>query len=174
MKTFIFSLVLIFLTNTIISQTKLDSLIMVEVNQYRISKNLSIITPDVVLKPLANQHLTYMLTTNTVPLDHSQLIPTKYPRKFKDFTERCDYILKNSDYTYVGEVCVATLIDGDCEYMAKKIVTLWINSPSHNEALLKEYIKGYYIKSSSSNKLIVNDNIIIGNYIYCTINTILQ
>ena len=174
MKTIFFLLVLFFVVQKNISQTKLDSLVMVEVNLYRSSKGLGILTVNKVLKPLVDQHLKYMVETTTVPLDHSQLLTTKYPKKFKNFTERCDYILKK-DFIYVGELCVATLVDGDLEYMAKKIVRLWISSPTHHEALLKGYIQGFYVKTSKSNKLTVNGSSVFeGDYIYCTLNTIVE
>lgn len=173
MKTLFFILFL-FLSVFSFSQTKLDSLILVEVNNYRLKNNLSQLVIDKRLKPLVVQHLKYMVETNTLPLDHSQKLNTKYQKKFNNFTERCDYILKE-DYTYVGEVCVVAIEESDLNNMAKKIVTLWINSPSHNEALLKSYIEGVYVNTSKSNMYITNNgDVFKDSYIYCTLNTILE
>jgi uncharacterized protein YkwD len=147
---------------------------LVEVNNYRVKNNLSLLVIDKRLKPLVTQHLNYMVESHTLPLDHSQKLNTKYPKKFNDFTERCDYILKE-DYTYVGEVCVVAIEESDLNILAKKIVTLWINSPSHNEALLKSYIKGAYVKTSKSNMYVTNNgDVFKDKYIYCTLNTILE
>ena len=170
------SLLLIFFIGAIDSyaQTKLDSLIVVKVNEYRIQKGLGILLWENCLKPLTNQHLNYMVTTRTVPLDHSQTQKTKYGRTFKDYNERVEYILKE-EYIYVGEVCLAAQREGlDWDSLAGKLVDLWKNSPSHNECLLKEYIKGVYVVHKFANTLNTSVGTFKDDYVYCVLNTILK
>ncbi|MFM7684239.1 MAG: CAP domain-containing protein [Bacteroidota bacterium] len=156
------------------AQTKLDSLIVIKVNEYRSQKGLGNLIWENCLKPLTNQHLNYMVTTRTVPLDHSQTQKTKFGRTFKDFNERVEYILKE-EYIYVGEVCLAAQKEGlDLDSLAGKLVDIWKNSPSHNEGLLKSYVNGVYVVHKYANSLNTNVGTFHNDYVYCVLNTILK
>ena len=147
----------------------LNELVIKKINNYRKEYGL----PSLVYAPeakLANdQMLNYMTQTCTVPLDHSQRIPTSFPVTFETFQERYEYLYKNTSCIALGEnICSFVDLKTD-EERANKIIDLWKNSQSHNALLLTLRFTGICVSNKTTNKIIV-DGITFNDKIrYCVL-----
>ena len=121
------TLISIFLMSTLFSfsQTKLDSLVVVKINEFRASQNLPKLQLDTQRLHLAQDH------SNSL-LDDSLIGHSDFEYKLKnDFIgeniSHCNLNVRNRNF--------------DPVMVAEKIVKLWINSPGHNSVLVGPYSK---------------------------------
>jgi uncharacterized protein YkwD len=149
----------------------INKLLYKKINDYRKSNNLPELTVCDQAKIGNTQQLNYMVETSTVPLDHTQKIETSYGETFNSFEDRINSIY-GKNYNYVGENLIGLCYDETNDKITNKILTLWENSPGHNEILLSEEPKCFYINYKITNKIIVNQVEYINNkIIYCVLTT---
>jgi len=149
----------------------INDLLYQKINNYRLQNGLSPLVVSQNAKIVNDQQLKYMIETSTVPLDHSQLIETKYGHTFSTFQERINYVY-NDSYIYFGENLIGMVYENTPEFIAEQIFQLWVQSPSHNELMLSVQPTGFFINYKISNKIIV-DGILYDKYkiIYCVLTT---
>ena len=169
MKSILF-IITLFVINFVNSQT-INDLLYVKINKYRKENNEKELVVCDKAKIANTQQLEYMLTTSTVPLDHTQKTQTSYKKTFNTFDERIEFIYGDG-YKYVGENLIGLYYDKTKNEMADEILTLWKNSPGHNEVLLSDEPVCFYINSKVSNKMIVNGfEYLSDGFIYCVLTT---
>jgi uncharacterized protein YkwD len=125
----------LFITSFVNAQTKLDSLVLVKVNEYRISKGLTKVEFDTVSFLAADNQASYLFKNDSI-VGHSQNnIGFETPGKryiyfggneHASTAEVCNTIntnLKVDNYTYLDN-------------LAKLIVDAWKNSFEHNKILI--------------------------------------
>lgn len=146
----------------------LNELVIKKINNYRGEYGL----PSLVYSPeakLANdQMLNYMLETSTLPLDHSQKIPTSFPVTFQTFQERYKY-LYNDERVSLGENLCSFIDLKTNEERANMIINLWKNSPSHNALMLSLNYVGICVGNGTTNKTIINDMVYNNKTRYCVL-----
>ena len=132
----IINILFLFLSVSVFAQTKLDSLVLVKVNEYRISKGLNKVQFDTVCYLAADNQASY-LSKGDLNVGHSQ--------------KEVDLDSINKRYIYFGgnkNACVAevcnivpdiNLKDDDTMKLTKlatAIVEAWKKSPDHNKILI--------------------------------------
>jgi uncharacterized protein YkwD len=169
MKTILF---IIFFITTIISFSQtINDLLYVKINKYRKENGVNELTICDKAKIANTQQLNYMVITSTVPIDHTQKIQTNFGKTFNSFDERIEFIY-GLQYEYVGENLIGLEYEGTKNIMSEKIITLWKNSPGHNEVLLSDEPVCFYINSKISNKIIINGYEHLSNgFIYVVLTT---
>ena len=169
MKVIFFIITLLFF-NIVNSQT-INDLLYVKINKYRKENNQKELVVCEKAKISNTQQLEYMISTSTVPLDHTQITETKYGKTFNSFNERIDYIYGDG-YKYVGENLIGLYYDKTKNEMVDEIFNLWKNSSGHNEVMLSDEPVCFYINSKVSNKMIVNGfEYLSDGFIYCVLTT---
>ena len=149
----------------------INDLLYQKINNYRLQNGLSPLVVSQNAKIVNDQQLKYMIETSTVPLDHSQLIETKYGHTFSTFQERIDYVYKKP-YLYVGENLVGMQYKNLDESVAEKIFQLWVESPKHNEIMLSTEPTGFFINYKVSNQMIIGNSVFDNiKVIYCVLTT---
>ena len=129
-----------------------NDLIIKKVNQYRKEYNLTPLKYSSEAKLANSQMLTYMIETSTMPLDHSQKIPSSFGKTFDNFSDRITY-LYGYDYEYIGEnLCTFDDKKTD-EERANKVLEIWKKSPAHNALLLSLKYDGVCVGSKISNTI---------------------
>lgn len=169
MKTILF---IIFFITTIISFSQtINDLLYVKINKYRKENGVKELIICNKARIANTQQLNYMIITSTVPLDHTQRIETNFGKTFDSFDERIEFIY-GLNYEYVGENLIGLEYEGTKNIMSEKIITLWENSPSHNEVLLSDEPVCFYINSKISNKIIIDGYEHFSNgFIYVVLTT---
>jgi uncharacterized protein YkwD len=116
------------------AQTKLDSLVFVKVNEYRVSLGLNKVEFDTACYKAADCQATYQMANNVC--GHTQKSPG-----FETLDKRLKYFGRKN-YMFAGEVCAAVPVNGRVtdttvyDRLATAIVEGWKHSPSHNEVLM--------------------------------------
>ena len=152
MKLLIFTLI----SSSVIQAQTLNQRVMNKINEYRASYGITPFAFEPKAKKANDQMLNYMIETSTVPLDHTQRIPSSFPKTFESFDDRVNYIY-DKKFICIGEnICSFADLKTD-EERAEKIVTLWKNSVSHNALLLSLRFTGMYVGNQLSNQLIVDN-----------------
>jgi hypothetical protein len=135
----IISILFLFLSVGVFAQSKLDSLVLVKVNEYRTSKGLNKVQFDTVCYKAAKCQATYLAKKQIV--GHNQDI-----KEFETLTKRLKAFNKNN-FLKAGEVCnfvPMNLNSKDTlgyDKLANKIVEAWKNSPLHNKVLIDNELK---------------------------------
>jgi len=113
------------------SQTKLDSLVLDKVNEYRVSLGLNKVVFDKNLYDAAKCQATYLKSKGVVGHDQAT-------KGFETLEKRL-FKFNKTKFTKAGEVCnfVNMNINDKEGYdkLASKIVEEWKKSPSHNKAI---------------------------------------
>lgn len=126
--------ILMFLPTVLFSQTKLDSLIITEINEYRFSVGLEKVSFDSIAFKAASVQSDTMLAKGYV--GHNNY------GKFETLFDRYKFFGGNTRNYKVGEVCnfVTTNVkNNDSEYLnkvAKEVVNSWKKSEEHNKVLI--------------------------------------
>ena len=155
--------------SSFIQAQTLNQRVMKKINEYRASYGITPLAYEPKAKKINDQMLNYMIETSTIPLDHSQRLPTSFPKTFETFTDRVNY-LYDTNYTCIGEnLCTFVDLKTD-EERAEYIVALWKNSAPHNALLLSLRYTGMYVGNRLSNQIIL-DGTHFYNYIrYVVLN----
>jgi len=163
-------LALMVLFSSAIQAQTLNERVMKKINEYRTSFGISPLVYEPKAKKANEQMLNYKIETSTMPMDHSQRIPTSYPQTFETFADRI-YYLYEYNYNYIGEnLCTFGDLSTD-EERANMIMTLWKNSIPHNELLLSLRYTGFYVDTRVSNTLIINGKTLGGPTRYVVLTT---
>lgn len=134
---------------------KVNDLIIKKINNYRKENGLLSLVYAPEAKLANDQMLNYIIETSTVPLDHSQRIPTSFAQTFETFIDRITYLYQYN-YTYIGEnLCSFDDLKTD-EERANKVLLLWKNSPKHNALMLSPKYDGFCVGSKTSDKIIID------------------
>ena len=116
------------------SQTKLDSLVLVEINSYISSKGLDSVVCSTINFKASNHHSKYLVRTGKIGHTEDTLVSTSDRVKF--YGGKC---------THIGENVTSLSLnfkDSDDKFLnkiSKDIVKSWINSPDHNRILLSDF-----------------------------------
>lgn len=144
----------LFITSFVSAQTKLDSLVLVKVNEYRASKGLNKVEFDIVSYKSAENQASYLFKNDSVIGHDQNNIGFETPGK------RYIYFGGNKNAS-TAEVCntVNTNLKVDSDNnLAKLIVDAWKNSFEHNKILVDDKYKfaGVSTKVTTSNTGIKN------------------
>ncbi len=116
------------------SQTRLDSLVLIEINSYRISKGLDSVKYSDINFKSSNHHSKYLVRTGKIGHTEDTLVSTSDRVKFY-----------GGRSTHIGENVSSLSLnvkDSDDQYLnkiSKSIVKSWIESPEHNKMLLSNF-----------------------------------
>lgn len=133
MKKFI-SILFLFLSVGVFAQSKLDSLVLVKVNEYRTSLGLNKVEFSQICYKAAECQATYLANNKIV--GHNQ-----NTKGFETLADRLRAFGK-SNFVKAGEICnfvpMNLIINDSLGYdrLATKIVEVWKASPPHNKALI--------------------------------------
>jgi len=153
----IISILFLFLTTTVFAQSKLDSLVLVKVNEYRISKGLTKVQFDTVSFLAADNQASYLFKNDSIVGHGQNSIGFETPGK------RYIYFGGNKNAS-TAEVCnnVNTNLkinnDTYLNNLAKLIVDAWKNSFEHNKILIDSKYKfaGVSTKVTTTNTGVKN------------------
>jgi uncharacterized protein YkwD len=129
------TVIALFITSFVNAQTKLDSLVLVKVNEYRVSKGLNKVEFDTVSYKAAENQASYLYKHDSVVGHEQNNIGFETPGK------RYMYFSGN-EHASTAEVCNAVntnlKVDNDIylDNLAKLIVDAWKNSFEHNKILI--------------------------------------
>lgn len=148
------TVIALFITSFVSAQTKLDSLVLVKVNEYRASKGLNKVEFDIVSYKSAENQASYLFKNDSVIGHDQNNIGFETPGK------RYIYFGGNKNAS-TAEVCnsVNTNLKVDSDNnLAKLIVDAWKNSFEHNKILVDAKYKfaGVSTKVTTSNTGIKN------------------
>jgi uncharacterized protein YkwD len=151
------TIIALFITNFVSAQTKLDSLVLVKVNEYRVYKGLNKVEFDTVSFLAADNQATYLFKNDSI-VGHSQ--------------KNTGFETPNKRYIYFGgnerastaEVCNSVntnlKVNNDMylDNLAKLIVDAWKSSFEHNKILIDPKYKfaGVSAKSDISSTGVKN------------------
>jgi uncharacterized protein YkwD len=128
----IISILFLFLSVSVFAQTKLDSLVLVKVNEYRVSKGLNKVQFDIVSYKSAENQASYLFKNDSIVGHDQNNIGFETPGK------RYIYFGGNVNAS-TAEVCNTVntnlKVDND-DNLAKLIVDAWKNSFEHNKILI--------------------------------------
>ena len=128
------TILLLFLALLSYGQTKLDSLIFENVNEYRIENGLSPWEWDSRVFLVAEKHNTYQVKISDI--SHKELQDVENHVEVSDLSQRFDSVFVN--WTHCGEnTAVVNTLGMTLEEIAIKTVEMWIASPSHKGTLLQ-------------------------------------
>ena len=153
----IISILFLFLTTTVFAQSKLDSLVLVKVNEYRISKGLTKVQFDTVSYKAADNQASFLFKNDSIIGHNQNNIGFETPGK------RYIYFGGN-EHASTAEVCnvVNTNLKVDnndyLNNLAKLIVDAWKNSFEHNKILIDSKYKfaGVSTKVTTTNTGVKN------------------
>ena len=153
----IISILFLFLSVSVFAQTKLDSLVLVKVNEYRISKGLNKVQFDTVSFLAADNQASYLFKNDSIVGHGQNSIGFETPGK------RYIYFGGNKNAS-TAEVCnnVNTNLkinnDTYLNNLAKLIVDAWKSSFEHNKILINSKYKfaGVSTKSTISSTGVKN------------------
>jgi uncharacterized protein YkwD len=128
----IISILFLFLSVSVFAQTKLDSLVLVKVNEYRVYKGLNKVQFDIVSYKSAENQASYLFKNDSIVGHDQNNIGFETPGK------RYIYFGGNVNAS-TAEVCNTVntnlKVDND-DNLAKLIVDAWKNSFEHNKILI--------------------------------------
>jgi uncharacterized protein YkwD len=133
MKKFI-SILFLFLSVSVFAQSKLDSLVLVKVNEYRTSLGLNKVEFNKICYKAAECQATYLAKKQIVGHDQDT-------KGFETLDKRLKFFGK-TNFLKAGEICNFVPINLDVkdtlgyDKLANKILESWRTSPSHNKALI--------------------------------------
>ena len=153
----IISILFLFLTTTLFAQSKLDSLVLVKVNEYRTSLGLNKVQFDTISFLAADNQASYLFKNDSIVGHDQKNIGFETPDK------RYTYFGGNKNAS-TAEVCnnVNTNLkvnnDTYLNNLAKLIVDVWKNSFEHNKILINAKYKfaGVSTKVTTANTGIKN------------------
>jgi len=135
----IISILFLFLSVSVFAQSKLDSLVLVKVNEYRTSLGLSKVQFDTVCYKAAKCQATYLAKKQIV--GHNQDV-----KEFETLAKRLNAFNK-INFLNADEVCnfvpmnLNTKDTLGYDKLANKIVEAWKTSPLHNRSLIDVELK---------------------------------
>jgi len=130
------TIIALFITTFVSAQSKLDSLVLIKINEYRVSKGLNKVDFDTVCYKAADNQSSYLFKNDSVVGHEQKNIGFETPGK------RYIYFGGNENAS-TAEVCNIVnninLKDGDTMKLTKlatDIVEAWKKSPDHNKILI--------------------------------------
>lgn len=124
------TILFLILSNLVFSQTKLDSLVLEEINFYRLSKNLKALNLSTINYKASAQHSKYLFRNGKI--GHTEDTLTNPLDRFVFFGGKTNHIGEN-----VTSVNINVKDDSiDLVKISKLIVDSWIKSTEHNKILL--------------------------------------
>jgi len=129
------TILFLLLSNLVSSQTNLDSLVLKEINSYRVSKDLKILSPTTSNFKASNHHSKYLVRNNKI--GHTEDTLTNPIDRFVFFGGKTNHIGENVTLVNIN----AKDDNIDLVKISKMIVDSWIKSPEHNKILLTKDFK---------------------------------
>ena len=127
MKKLLTTLLVLISSINLYSQTELDSLVLVKINQYRVSLGLNKLEFSKETFLAAQHHTKYMINVGEIGHKENSETPNTYHRLLK-------YGVDN--FTLVGENCTTIHMNGQTILeMSESIFNNWKESPSHNRII---------------------------------------
>jgi len=141
MKKILFIL-LVLISNLSSSQTRLDSLLLNKINNYRSSKGLNSLIWNDSLYSVADNQSEYMFLTNEI-LHNQKMYDSTILKSFLPEPIFINRFLKHINpniFRMVGENLVSHKLESynniNLDSLSNELLLSWINSPSHNKLLL--------------------------------------
>tara|TARA_R110001592_G_scaffold45542_6_gene145627 strand:- start:129 stop:650 length:522 start_codon:yes stop_codon:yes gene_type:complete len=153
------------------SQSNLDYLLFVKINDYRISNGLDSWVWDTFIWSVANKHTQYQVKSSY--MGHRENMDVKNHNEVTGLLDRFkeknvyDYYICDNSIT-VAENVLVTLNNKPIEVLAKTMLQMWIDSPPHHETLLDPH----YEFGSVSCLIGSEWNNTPGKWIYVTLNVL--
>jgi len=129
------TILFLLLSNLVSSQTNLDSLVLKEINSYRVSKDLKVLSLTTSNFKASNHHSKYLVRNNKI--GHTEDTLTNPIDRFVFFGGKTNHIGENVTLVNIN----AKDDNIDLVKIAKMIVDSWIKSPEHNKILLTKDFK---------------------------------
>ncbi len=129
------TILFLLLSNLVSSQTNLDSLVLKEINSYRVSKDLKILSPTTSNFKASNHHSKYLVRNNKI--GHTEDTLTNPIDRLIFFGGKTSHIGENVTLVNIN----AKDDNIDLVKISKMIVDSWIKSPEHNKILLTKDFK---------------------------------
>ena len=154
-------IVFIFLGSIIYSQSMLDSLILVNINNYRAKKNLEKLEFSSVAYKAAEHHNIYLNNNPGQPIAHYEDNETpNHWHRLKKYTDRNDGNFWRSAENLWGAMQIEIDLNEETDQLkklAREAVKDWIKSPRHKKNLLLGQLERAAIHSivTENNRLIV-------------------
>ena len=127
MKKLLTTLLVLISSINLYSQTELDSLVLVKINEYRISLGLDKLEFSKESFLASQHHTKYMINVGEIGHIENSETPKAYHRLLK-------YGVDN--FTLVGENCTTINMNGQTIFeMSESIFNSWKESPSHNKTM---------------------------------------
>jgi uncharacterized protein YkwD len=132
----------LFLVNTVFAQSKLDSLVLVKVNEYRVSLSLNKVEFDSVCYKAAKCQASYL--ANIYIANDMKKYTMGHGQDVKGFETHDKRLNAFGKYKFLktAEVCNFEFINFNVndtlgyDKLATNILELWKSSPAHNEAII--------------------------------------
>lgn len=150
------------------SQNSLDTMIFNRINEYRQDYGKTPLVWDSLLYKMADQNLSYMMETSTLPNDGSQPTPISKYDNFPSYYNRV-FALTREDPSKVIEISLLEVELHSWDIMALSFLGKILNSDNQAAHLLDPELKGIWISTGFSSELIVDGQMTYNNYIYCEI-----
>jgi uncharacterized protein YkwD len=169
MKNFIVTIVMFVFSVGVLAQSGVEITILNEVNTYRSENGLNKIVWNNAVYNVAKNQSTYMKLSGL--LTHDQTV------NISNFVEETDFVKRFTKFSvngYPGENLAylpdtfQTNTDKNIA-IAKLVVYLWKNSPSHNELLLTDYFN-YGAVSVMSTNFVIRDQKYFGKYLVVSLD----
>jgi len=142
--TSVFGQIKVNLDGTPIKSIKLDSLIFMEINKYRLTVNKPSLK---IFDTTELRKTSYRLTDRNTILSNSNFDHTRDPDlRFKGYSSECIFMFEK--YSIGNPLTDTELTDSELEFLAKTTVQAWIDSPNHNYIISANYIKRVAITST--------------------------
>ncbi len=155
---------MIFLSSTMYSQSLMDSLILVKINNYRVKKNLEKLDFSTVAYKAAEHHNNYLNDNPTQPIAHNEGNETpNHWHRLKKYNDRNDGNFWISAENLWGAMGVNIDLNKETDQLkklAKECVKDWIRSKNHKKNLLVNKLTYAGIHS-----IITDDNRLIVTYV---------
>ena len=154
------------------SQTNLDYLLFIKINEYRIENGVKAWKWDNFIWEIANKHTQYQVKSNY--MGHLEVVDVsnhnEVYRVLDRFKEKnvYDYYTITQTITVAENVLVILPENKPIVILAETMLQMWINSPPHNQTLLNPN----YMYGSISCLMGTKWKDTPGNWIYSTLNVV--
>jgi len=169
-KLLLLTFILFFKTS--FSQTNLDFLLFIKINDYRTDNGLSSWEWDPFIWGVSNKHTNYLVKSGY--MGHRENIDVENHNEVNGLLDRFkeknvyNYYVCNESISVGENVLVFLPGDDPIEVVAKNMLQMWIDSPPHNQTLLNpDYTHGSVscLKGTTWNGF-------SGNWLYSTLNVL--
>ena len=154
------------------SQTNLDYLLFIKINEYRIDNGVKAWKWDNFIWNIANKHTEYQVKSNY--MGHREYVDVRNHKEVNRVLDRFkeknvyDYYIVTQTITVAENVLVILPANRPIDILATTMLQMWINSPPHNQTLLNPN----YMYGSISCLMGTRWGDTPGEWMYATLNVV--